>query len=154
MKFHLLTVGKSRTAYGSLIEDYTKRINKYVPFEELTVQYKASKNQSSTEVKKREGEKILEKIPEKDAIFLLDEKGKQLSSKGLALQLQKQMQLTRDCWFVIGGTYGFSDAVYHSADHLISLSKMTFNHQMVRLFFTEQIYRALTIIHKHPYHNS
>ena len=153
MKFHLLTVGKSQSAYKSLIEDYTKRINKYVPFEELTVQYKASKNQSSTEVKKREGEKILEKIPEKDAIFLLDEKGKQLSSKGLALQLQKQMQLTRDCWFVIGGAYGFSDAVYHSADHLISLSKMTFNHQMVRLFFTEQIYRALTIIHKHPYHN-
>ena len=153
MKFHLLTVGKSQSAYKSLIEDYSKRINKYVPFEELTVQHKASKNQSSTEVKKMEGEKILEKIPEKDVIFLLDEKGKQLSSKGLALQLQKQMQLTRDCWFVIGGAYGFSDAVYHSADHLISLSKMTFNHQMVRLFFTEQIYRALTIIHKHPYHN-
>lgn len=154
MKFHLLTVGRSQTAYKSLIDDYKKRINKYVPFEELTVQYKSGKNQSSTEVKKREGEKILEKIPKTDVIFLLDEKGKQLSSKGLALQLQKQMQLTRDCWFVIGGAYGFSDAVYHSADHLISLSKMTFNHQMVRLFFTEQIYRALTIIHKHPYHNN
>lgn len=154
MKFHLLTVGRSQTAYRSLIDDYTKRINKYVHFEELTVKYKAGKNQSSSEVKKLEGEKILEKIPKKDAIFLLDEKGKQLSSKGLALQLQKQMQLTRDCWFVIGGAYGFSDAVYHSADHLISLSKMTFNHQMVRLFFTEQIYRALTIMHKHPYHNN
>jgi 23S rRNA (pseudouridine1915-N3)-methyltransferase len=86
MKFHLLTVGRSQTAYKSLIDDYKKRINKYVPFEELTVQYKSGKNQSSTEVKKREGEKILEKIPKTDVIFLLDEKGKQLSSKGLAVR--------------------------------------------------------------------
>lgn len=154
MKFHLLTVGKSQSAYQSLIEEYTKRINKYVNFEALTVQYKAGKNQSSSEVKKLEGQKILEKIPETDVIFLLDENGQLLSSKGLALKLQKQMQLTKDCWFVIGGAYGFSDAVYKSADHMISLSKMTFNHQMVRLFFSEQIYRAMTIIHKHPYHNN
>jgi 23S rRNA (pseudouridine1915-N3)-methyltransferase len=154
MNFHLLTVGRSQTDYSSLIDDYMKRINKYAPFNELTVQYKPRKNQSSSEIKKIEGEKILEKIPEKDVIFLLDERGKQLTSKGLALQLQKQMQMTRDCWFVIGGAYGFSDAVYHAADHSISLSKMTFNHQMVRLFFTEQVYRAITIIHKHPYHKS
>ena len=154
MKFYLLTVGRSQPEYQLLVEDYKKRINRFVPFIEVSVQYKAKKNDSASVIMKQEGNKIREKIPKNDEIFLLDENGKEFTSKAFASVLNKEMQTPNDCWFVIGGAFGFSDEMYSVAHQKISLSKMTFTHQMIRLFFAEQFYRALTIINNHPYHNS
>jgi len=154
MKFHLLTVGTSPREYKLLIDDYKKRITRFSHFDEINIQYKAKKNDTSNVIIKQEGKKILEKIPQKERIFLLDDKGKEYSSKGLASFLKNQMLLSQDCWFVIGGAYGFSDEVYASAYEKISLSKMTFNHHMAKLFFTEQFYRAMSILNNHPYHNA
>jgi len=154
MKFHLLTVGRYQSVYKSFVDDYKKRINRFADFREHSLEYKSHKNDSASVIMKKEGQKILDKIPENDQVFLLDENGKELTSTGFASVLKKQMQTPKDCWFVIGGAFGFSDEVYKTSHHKMSLSKMTFNHQMIRLFFTEQFYRAMTIIHNHPYHNS
>ena len=154
MKFYLLTVGRSQPEYQPLVEDYKKRINRFAPFEEVIVQYKAKKNDTASVIMKEEGKKIREKIPKNDEVFLLDENGKEFTSKAFATVLNKQMQTPQNCWFVIGGAFGFSDEMYNVAHQKISLSKMTFTHQMIRLFFAEQFYRAMTIINNHPYHNS
>lgn len=109
---------------------------------------------SAKEVKYREGKAILEKLSDQDHVTLLDEAGKQMDSRSFAAQIDKHfMDLRRPMVFVTGGAFGFDEAVYARADKRLSLSQMTFSHHLVRLIFAEQLYRALTIINGHPYHN-
>lgn len=156
MTIQLIAIGKTdNKALESLIEDYTKRLKHYIKFE-LTIipDLKNSKHLSEGEQKIREGELILQKIQKSDVLVLLDENGKSYDSIQFANYLQKQMNSgIKKVVFVIGGPYGFSDQVYHQAKGRVSLSKMTFSHQMVRLFVTEQIYRGFTILRNEPYHH-
>lgn len=140
---------------ASGIAEYVKRINRYVPFQEIVIQdVKKGKSMPEGVVKKEEGLQILKRIGTGDVVVLLDEKGNVNSSRGFADFLQKQMNSgIRNLVFVIGGAYGFSDEVYQRSDYKISLSKMTFSHQMVRLIFTEQFYRSMTILNNEPYHH-
>jgi 23S rRNA (pseudouridine1915-N3)-methyltransferase len=138
-----------------LIEEYIRRIKRFaaVEFNEIK-EKKEWKTADPKSLKKMEGEVILQQIKTGDLVVLLDEKGKTLSSMGLADELQKWMNRSPKCiHFIIGGPFGFSEEVYASASIELSLSKMTFTHDMVRLFLTEQIYRAYTIIHHEPYHH-
>lgn len=156
MTIKLLCIGKTdNRQLQELIEVYFKRIQFYNKFElEVIPDLKKVKNLDENQQKKLEGEKILAGITASDFVILLDENGKQFSSEGFADYLQKQFNSGRkQLIFIIGGPYGFSEEVYHRADSRISLSKMTFSHQMVRLFFTEQLYRAFTILKNEPYHH-
>lgn len=156
MQIKLLAVGKTdHTALQSLIEEYVKRLGFYIKFElEIIQDLKNTKSLSEASQKEKEGEMILKKIQASDALILLDENGKQYSSVDFSTYIQKKMNSgLKQLIFVIGGPYGFSDAVYQRANGMISLSKMTFSHQMVRLFFVEQLYRAFTIIRNEPYHH-
>lgn len=156
MQIKLLAVGKTdHTALQSLIEEYVKRLGFYIKFElEIIQDLKNTKSLSESSQKEKEGEMILKKIQASDALILLDENGKQYSSVDFSTYIQKKMNSgLKQLIFVIGGPYGFSDAVYQRANGMISLSKMTFSHQMVRLFFVEQLYRAFTIIRNEPYHH-
>lgn len=155
MKTELILVGKTTNKVFQMgIEDYAERITHYTPFT-LTVipELKNTKSLSEDQQKEREGEMILKLIQPSDMIVLLDEHGQELTSVGFAKWLEKRQQTVRRLLFVIGGPYGFSDAVYARANEKISLSKMTFSHQMVRLIFCEQLYRACTIIKGEPYHH-
>ena len=114
---------------------------------------KNTKSLTSEQQKQAEGEMILRNITASTDMILLDEKGKEFRSVEFADHIQKKMSSGRDVVFVVGGPYGFSEAVYQRADGKISLSKMTFSHQMVRLFFVEQLYRAMTILRGEPYHH-
>ncbi|MDP4184939.1 MAG: 23S rRNA (pseudouridine(1915)-N(3))-methyltransferase RlmH [Bacteroidota bacterium] len=156
MKVILLVIGKTDDDYlNKGISIYLKRIEHYLPFElKVIPELKNTKNISEAVQKTKEGELLLESIQSGDHLLLLDEGGKEFTSKGYADFLQKKM-LTgiKNLVFVIGGPYGFSDAVYARANGKMSLSKMTFSHQMVRLIFVEQLYRALTIIKGEPYHH-
>jgi 23S rRNA (pseudouridine1915-N3)-methyltransferase len=110
---------------------------------------------SAQQVKAKEGESILSKLKDDDLLILLDERGRSFSSEGFATYLDKKLQQSqRRLIFLIGGAYGFSDALYERAKDQLSLSSMTFSHQMVRLFFMEQLYRAMTILRNEPYHNA
>lgn len=155
MKTILLLVGKTTNKhFTACIDDYVSRIGHYMPFELQTVpELKNTKNLSQSQQKEREGELILRQIQESDHVVLLDEHGREYRSIEFADWLQRRSQTARRLLFVVGGPYGFSDAVYKRANERISLSKMTFSHQMVRLIFTEQIYRACTIIKGEPYHH-
>lgn len=156
MTIKLLCIGKTdNRQLQELIEVYFKRIQFYNKFElEVIPDLKKVKNLDENQQKKLEGEKILAGITASDFVILLDENGKQFSSECFADYLQKQFNSGRkQLIFIIGGPYGFSEEVYHRADSKISLSKMTFSHQMVRLFFTEQLYRAFTILKNEPYHH-
>lgn len=155
MKTTLLLVGKtSGKLYCDGIEDYTKRINHYIPFDiKIIPELKNAKSLSENQQKEKEGELILKAVEDKSFVVLLDEHGKEMRSLEFAEWLQNKQQTTRQLTFVVGGPYGFSDDVYKRANGKISLSKMTFSHQMVRLVFTEQIYRACTIIKGEPYHH-
>jgi len=151
----LILVGKTiNKHFVAGIEDYADRISHYMPFEIVTIpELRNTKNLSEDQQKTSEGELILRQIQPSDTVVLLDEHGKEFRSIEYARWLQQRQQTARRLVFVIGGPYGFSDAVYSRANEKISLSKMTFSHQMVRLIFTEQIYRACTIIKGEPYHH-
>lgn len=156
MNIKLLAIGKTdQKNLQSLIDDYTKRLLHYIKFDlEIIPDIKNVKNLSEQQQKEKEGELILSKIGPSDQLVLLDENGKSLSSVEFSAELQKKMNSgIKTLVFVIGGPYGFSEAVYSVAQGKISLSKMTFSHQMVRLFFVEQLYRGFTILRNEPYHH-
>ena len=156
MKITLLAIGKTDDKnLQTLITTYLKRLKHYVPFSfEIIPDIKNSKNLSETLQKQVEGEAILKRLQQADTLILLDENGKQFSSVSFSQFLQKKMNSgLKTLVFVIGGPYGFSDEIYERANGKISLSKMTFSHQMVRLFFIEQLYRGFTILRNEPYHH-
>ena len=156
MNIKLLTIGKTdNKALQSLIDDYTKRLSFYIKFDlEIIPDIKNVKNLSESQQKEKEGELILAKLTATDQLILLDENGTTFSSIGFSDYLQKKMNSgAKTLVFVIGGPYGFSDEVYQKAQGKISLSLMTFSHQMVRLFFIEQLYRGFTILRNEPYHH-
>ncbi len=156
MNIRLLTIGKTdNKSLQTLIDDYTKRLSFYVKFDlEIIPDIKNVKNLSEAQQKEKEGELILSKITPTDHLILLDENGKTFSSIGFSDFLQKKMNAgTKTLVFVIGGPYGFSETVYQKAQGKVSLSEMTFSHQMVRLFVIEQIYRGFTILRNEPYHH-
>ena len=155
MKITLLVVGKTTSAQvESLIQEYQKRLTHYIPFAlQVIPELKNTKALTPDQQKQAEGELILRAVAQSADLVLLDEHGKEFRSIEFADYIQKKMSSGRDVVFVVGGPYGFSDAVYQRANGKISLSKMTFSHQMVRLFFVEQIYRAMTILRGEPYHH-
>lgn len=156
MQIRLIAVGKTdHAAIQTLLEEYSKRLGFYIKFElEIIPDLKNSKNLSEASQKEKEGELILKKVQTSDELVLLDEQGKQYSSVDFSDYLQKKMNAgLKQLIFVIGGPYGFSAEVYQRANGKISLSKMTFSHQMVRVFFVEQLYRAFTILKNEPYHH-
>ena len=155
MKTELILVSKTTDKHLMAgINDYLERISHYMPFEIIVIpELKNTKNMTEEQQKVREGELILQKIQPSDTVVLLDEHGKQFRSVEFADWLQKKQNTARKLVFIIGGPYGFSEPIYTRANEQISLSKMTFSHQMVRLLFVEQIYRACTIIKGEPYHH-
>ncbi|MBD3582930.1 23S rRNA (pseudouridine(1915)-N(3))-methyltransferase RlmH [Flavobacterium selenitireducens] len=156
MNIRLLAIGKTdNKELQHLMDDYTRRLSFYIKFElEIIPDIKNVKNFSESQQKEKEGDLILSKLSPTDQLILLDENGKSFSSVGFSQELQKKMNSgIKTLVFVIGGPYGFSDAVYAKANGKISLSAMTFSHQMVRLFIIEQLYRAFTILKGEPYHH-
>jgi 23S rRNA (pseudouridine1915-N3)-methyltransferase len=156
MIIKLIAIGKTdHKAIISLIEEYSKRLNFYLRFEfEVIPDLKNSKSLSEVLQKEKEGELILKNIGTSDELILLDERGKSYSSMEFSDYLQKKMNSgLKQLIFVIGGPYGFSDEVYARANGKLSISKMTFSHQMIRPFFIEQLYRAMTILRNEPYHH-
>jgi len=138
-----------------MVADYVKRLKHYLPFEmEVVPDLKNNKNLSEIQQKEAEGKLILSRLALSDYVVLLDEKGKSFSSVGFSDWMQKQLLAGRkNLIFLIGGPYGFSEEIYRRAQSNISLSEMTFSHQMVRLIFIEQLYRACTILKNEPYHH-
>lgn len=156
MKVCLLVIGKTDAAYiREGIEEYEKRLKKYLPFEMRVIpDVKNAKSMSEELQREKEGELILEQLQTGDVVALLDERGRQYTSVGFSEYLAQKMLLgIKRLVFVIGGPYGFSEKVYARGNERISLSQMTFSHQMVRMIFTEQIYRAMTILKGEPYHH-
>ena len=156
MKIKLLAIGKTDDKnLLTLIQSYEKRLKYYIKFElEIIPDLKNVKNLSEKQQKEKEGELILKNIATTDNLILLDEKGNEFRSVEFAKILQKKMNSgIKQLVLVIGGPYGFSEKVYQKASGKISLSKMTFSHQMIRLFIVEQLYRAFTILKNEPYHH-
>lgn len=156
MKIKLLAIGKTDDKdLQQLINGYQKRLQHYIKFElDIIPDLKNMKNLSELQQKEKEGELILAKIQNTDDLVLLDDKGKQFTSVEFSNYLQKKMNAaTKQLVLVIGGPYGFSEAVYQKATGKLSLSKMTFSHQMIRLFVVEQLYRGFTILKNEPYHH-
>ncbi len=156
MKIKLLAIGKTDNKnLQALIETYQSRLKHYINFQlEVIPDIKNVKNLSQQQQKEKEGELILKKLIPTDQLLLLDEKGKEFRSIEFSSFLQKKMNSgIKQLVLVIGGPYGFSDVVYKKSQGKISLSKMTFSHQMIRLFVVEQIYRAFTILKNEPYHH-
>ena len=156
MNIELIVVGKTdMKEVEALVSMYTKRLNHYVRFAITTIaDVRNTKKLSEAEQKRLEGEAILKLITESDHLMLLDEHGAEHRSIEFADMLQRRMLSgTKRLVFVIGGPYGFSDAIYQRANSKLSLSKMTFSHQIVRAIFTEQLYRAFTILKNEPYHH-
>ncbi len=155
MKTELILVGKTvNKHFTTLINDYVERITHYMPFA-ITVlpELKNTKALTEEQQKEREGEFILSRLQPSDTVVLLDEHGQSPRSIELAAWLERKQQHVRRLVFVVGGPYGFSPAVYKRANEKLSLSPLTFSHQMVRLVFVEQLYRACTIIKGEPYHH-
>lgn len=156
MTIKVIAIGKTDSqALQLLISEYENRLKHYIRFSiEVIPDLKNAKNLSESQQKEKEGELILKKLAPTDVLVLLDENGKQYSSVDFSAYLQKKMNSgIKQLVFAIGGPYGFGDAVYRKAQGKISLSKMTFSHQMVRLFAIEQVYRAFTILKNEPYHH-
>lgn len=156
MKILFLVVGRTvDKRLTSLIDEYTERVKHYIPFDlEVVPELKNTKSLTAEQQKEREGELLRKQLREGDFVVLLDEGGKEFRSMEFAAYLEKkQSQVARRLVFVVGGPYGFSPDIYQLAREKVSLSKMTFSHQMVRLFFVEQIYRAMTILRGEPYHH-
>ena len=156
MKIKVLVLGKTDAkALEELIQKYGSRLRHYIPFSmEIIPDLKHTKNLSISVQKEKEGQLILNKINTSDRLFLLDEKGKDYDSIEFSMFLQKQMNSgLKQMVLAIGGPYGFSEAIYKSAHGKISFSKMTFSHQMIRLFVVEQLYRGMSILKNEPYHH-
>lgn len=155
MRITLILTGKTKSAYlREGIDEYIGRVKRYVPLVVLVIpDLKHGKKTDTRLVKKKEGEQILHKIKPGDYVILLDERGKQYSSEKFAAHISALEGRTGSVVFVVGGAYGFSDELYSRASEEFSLSKMTFSHQMVRLIFAEQLYRAYSILKGEPYHH-
>lgn len=155
MKIKLIMIGKTTgDLYIDAIDDYTNRIKHYNNFSILVIPgLKNTKKLSQEQQKQAEGELILKELTAQDTVILLDERGKEYRSMEFAKWLENKQLTAQNIVFVIGGPYGFSDSIYKRANEKISLSKMTFSHQMVRLIFVEQLYRACTIIKGESYHH-
>lgn len=156
MTIKLIVLGKTDgIQLNQLIDEYRNRLKHYIKFEIETIpDIRSNKNLSEKQQKEKEGEVILNRIAPTDVLILLDENGKQHTSVEFSGYLQKKMNSgLKQLVFVVGGPYGFSEAVYQKCQGKISLSKMTFSHQMVRLFIVEQLYRAFTILRNEPYHH-
>lgn len=156
MKIKLLVIGKTDNKnLLQLINEYQNRLQHYIKFDlEVIPDLKNAKNLSEQQQKEKEGALILSKLNSSDFLILLDEKGKEFRSLNFADFLQKKMNSgIKQLVLVVGGPYGFSDKVYEKSQSKISLSKMTFSHQMIRLFVVEQLYRAFTILRNEPYHH-
>ena len=156
MKIKLIVIGKTHKKF--LIEgenEYLKRIRKYVQVEKIEIpDLKNAKKLSKDQVKKEEGKLILSKIEGHGLIVLLDERGKEMSSMTFSKWMQNSMNRGyKHITFIVGGAYGFSDDVYKVANEKLSISQMTLSHQMIRMFFLEQIYRGFSILHNEPYHH-
>ena len=156
MTADLIVIGKTDLeAVASLLEMYMKRINRYVKFSVVTIpDLRNTRNIAESAQKKQEGDLLLKQFAAGDYVVLLDDKGTGHTSMGFAAWLQKRMASgIRRLVFVIGGPYGFSQEVYARADEQLSLSRMTFSHQIVRALFAEQLYRAFAILNNEPYHH-
>ena len=154
MEIKLIVVGKTKSSeLVRLINEYVKRINFYKKFKIIVVNSLKSKKNSEKEIKKIEGENVLKRVKKNELIFLLDENGKSFNSRKFADFLSNKFKTNKSIVFVVGGSHGFSNEIKQKSNEIISLSEMTFSHQIIRLFFTEQVYRALTILNNHPYHN-
>ena len=156
MKISLIVIGKTDAAYfAEAVDEYKSRLTHYIPFEmQVIPDLKNSKNLTVEQQKEKEGELILKNLQQGDYVVLLDERGKEFTSLNFASYIEKKKQsVPKRFVFIIGGPYGFSTAVYGKATEKISLSKMTFSHQMIRLVFVEQLYRAMTILNNEPYHH-
>jgi 23S rRNA (pseudouridine1915-N3)-methyltransferase len=156
MKITLLAIGKTNTKYlQEGVEQYIKRLSHYIPFEfKILPDVKTTKGLTQEKQKEMEGQMFLNCIQSGDVVVLLDEKGKEMTSREFSVYLDKKMvTVAKNLIFVIGGPYGFSQEMYNRANEKLSLSKMTFSHEMIRLFFIEQIYRAMTILKGEPYHH-
>jgi 23S rRNA (pseudouridine1915-N3)-methyltransferase len=156
MKIALLQNGKTTDKHISdVIDLYTGRIKKYTTFDLVTLpDLKNTRNMPAQEQKLREGKKIIQSITAEDYIILLDERGKELRTVDFAEFLERKIVASgKRVVFIIGGPWGFSDEVYGRADYMLSLSKMTFPHQLVRVLFLEQLYRSFTILKGEPYHH-
>ena len=151
----LLFVGKTTDAHIDILcQEYLRRLTHYLPVKvQIIPELRNTKALTPEQQKQAEGELILRAMPQSAELILLDEHGKEYRSMEFAQVMQKKMSSGRDIFFVIGGPYGFSQSVYDRANGKISLSQMTFSHQMVRLFLIEQIYRAMTILRGEPYHH-
>lgn len=156
MDIVLLTVGKTTTSYIQTgIDEYCKRLKRYITFSIKSLpDIKNSRKLTESQQKEEEGKVILNELSASDHVVLLDERGEMFTSRGFSDFLQKGMLGGKKRMvFVVGGPYGFSPQVYSRANSLLSFSKMTFSHEMIRLFFTEQVYRAMTILKGEPYHH-
>lgn len=151
----LLFVGKTTDAHIDILcQEYLRRLTHYLPVKvQIIPELRNTKALTPEQQKQAEGELILRAVPQSAELILLDEHGREYRSMEFAQVMQKKMSSGRDIFFVIGGPYGFSQSVYERANSKISLSQMTFSHQMVRLFLIEQIYRAMTILRGEPYHH-
>lgn len=155
MRITLLQTGKTRDRFIiEGVEEFRKRVVRYAPFTIETVpDLKNTRNMSTKEIQQKEGDMILKRIKTGDYLILLDERGKEFHSLGFAKHLNALEGRVNQVVFVIGGPYGFSEQVYRRANEKFSLSKLTFSHQLIRLLFMEQIYRAFTILKGEPYHH-
>ncbi|MDA9663550.1 23S rRNA (pseudouridine(1915)-N(3))-methyltransferase RlmH [bacterium] len=156
MKIFLIVIGKTNEKYLQKgVLEYLKRLKHYSNFQMIEIQnIKNTKNLSQIEIMKKEGNLILKQLNNSDHIVILDSKGKDFTSSKFSQKLQQWMLTGKKrIVFVIGGAYGFSDSVYLRGNELLSLSKMTFSHQMIRLFFVEQLYRGYTLLNNEPYHH-
>lgn len=156
MKIHLMMTGKTTQSFiRKGFEEFEMRMKHYIPFsQEVIPDLKNTRNLTPEQVKEREGELILKSVQPGDYIVLLDDKGEEFTSVHFARYLErKSHSVPKRLVFVIGGAYGFSPALYEAARERISLSKLTFSHQLVRLVFIEQLYRAMTILNNEPYHH-
>lgn len=156
MKTVLMVVGRTvEKQFQAIIADYIGRVKHYIPFEiQVITELKVTKSLTPEQQKEKEGELLLKSMQSGDVVVLLDENGKEMRSMEFAGWMQKkQSSVNRRLIFVIGGPYGFSSSIYDVAAEKISLSRMTFSHQMVRMVFIEQLYRAMTILHGEPYHH-
>lgn len=156
MKIVLMAVGRTATRYiAEATDDYLRKINRYAPMEMIVVpDLKSAGKLSADQQRQREGSAILASLQGGDHVCLLDERGREMTSVEFSREIDRRMsQGLKRLVFIIGGPYGFSEEVYSRADSRLSLSRMTFTHEMVRLFFTEQVYRAMTILRGEPYHH-
>ncbi len=156
MKIRVITVGKTDSGWlKEGLSTFFERLKRYLKIEWLEIEFQSNAKKSKSEVMQLEAVKILASIKSNDYVVLLDEKGKQYSSEEFAIWLNRKfVSIQEDIVFVIGGPYGFHDSVKARSSEKLALSEMTFTHQMVRIFFAEQLYRAMTILKNEPYHHS